>query len=441
MKVVAKSLYFSAILVLVTVLVFIGYRHFDETAEATAGLRAVANGDAQFWLMQGAPNDRFIPCTVYYQFDRPLDEAVVLARLTTLAASYKMFRRNIVELDGLPYWQQVEPDWNENFRVLDANDDIESIRAAADVQLSLPSTPDEGIPLFRAYLSADRRQLVFMWHHVISDLEGMFNKHARHLFMEEGERTTFGYQLLAGSKSGHGTRTDFSGWPMYTERPLGFTGTGFEVTKLLLPVEDKVLHALGKQAGLPMSDIFSFITLRAVTRYHQRDGNSVVDAVRPVLSPLSLRKNSLATDEGNNRATRQFPVVLPLESVGDMYHRIIALAPSSSSYETAGKAMKLARRLPFLEPVLRKLTMPDYISNYFPLADFALGIDDAKLVSHDLRVPMVPYERSKFAWSNYNGEVQLYLHTDPVLMDTERMITSYRQASAEVLQYLSGYTP
>ena len=77
-----------------------------------------------------------------------------------------------------------------------------------------------------------------------------------------------------------------------------------------------------------------------------------------------------------------------------------------------------------------------YISNYFPLADIPLAIADSKLVAHRLRVPMVPYERTKFAWSNYNGEVQLYLHTDSLLIDKDRMLEAYHQAFREVLHFL-----
>jgi hypothetical protein len=82
--------------------------------------------------------------------------------------------------------------------------------------------------------------------------------------------------------------------------------------------------------------------------------------------------------------------------------------------------------------------MPDYISNYFPLADIPLAIHDAKLVSHALRVPMVPFERSKFAWSNYNGEVQLFLHIDPQLVDSALMRASFEKAVTEVLQFLEN---
>ena len=423
----------------VAVCIVLAYRTWINSAISDAGFQEVADGDAHFWLMQGGPSNRNMPCTVYYNFDQPLDEAIVRARLVALANTYQMFQRNVVEIDGLPYWQSVEPDWAKNFRVLNAADDIEAIRTKTDAELSRASMPGKDIPLFRAYLSADRRQLIFMWHHVISDFEGMFNKHAKHLFTEQGERTHFGYQVNADTKTASSADTlKPLSKLLNTDRPLGFTGTDFEVEKFVLPVQDQALNRLGQRAGLSMSDIFSFITLRAVTQYHTAVGDAEHIDLVPTLTPLSLRKSALDLDEGNNRATKQFPFVFPQESITDMYARIITLAPSDSSYNTAGKSMKIARQFSFLEPILRKIAMPDYISNYFPLADTPLGINDATLVSHELRVPMVPYERSKFAWSNYNGEVQLFLHIDPLLVDSALMRASFEQAAAEVLQFLEN---
>lgn len=167
-----------------------------------------------------------------------------------------------------------------------------------------------------------------------------------------------------------------------------------------------------------------------LSRYHDSKGDGNQGSLRPIVSPLSLRKSSLATDEGNNRAIKSFPLVLPLESVDQIHQRIVALAPASGSYDQTGRMMKLARQFSILEIPLRKLGSPDYISNYFPLADMPLQLDEAVVTRHDLRVPMVPYERTKFAWSNYNGEVQLFLHTDPQLIDAELMAKSYTQAAA-----------
>ena len=407
------------------------------------GLQEVANADAQFWLMQGAPNHRLIPCTVYYKFDTPLNESLVRARLNDLASSYAMFHRNVVELDGLPYWQTADVDWGENFRVLAPDEDIELVRKRAEIEVSKAAELRDGLPLFRAYLSSDRKQLVFVWHHVISDLEGMFNKHAKHLFQEGGERTQFGYQIDKGTSADNKEKFSVSQTSLLvilkdSERPIGFTEVSYEVSKIVLPIEDKSLYALGQQAALPMSDIFSFIALRTVTRYEESllGSDRPTRPIRPMSSPISLRSSSLDMDEGNNRAQRQFPFLFPLESVPDMYQRIINLEPTAGSYDTNGKMMKLVRKLSIIEPFTRRLGMPDYISNYFPLADIPLAIGDSKLVAHRLRVPMVPYERTKFAWSNYNGEVQLYLHTDPLLIDKDRMLEAYHQAFKEVLHFL-----
>ncbi len=405
------------------------------------GLQEVDNGDAQFWLMQGGSSNRYIPCTVHYYFDRPLDEALVRKRLQDLVAPYQMFKRNVVEVNGLPYWQPAEPDWRRNFQRLSAQDDIQAIRIAADAALSQPQEAGAGLPLFRAYLSADGRQLTFMWHHVISDFEGMFNKHARHLFQLDDERTRFGYQIGKAEnaeQAGEARSLFLRLNSAFADRPLGFEETGFHVSKFILAAGDQELHDWGQDMGLPMSDIFSFITMRTVTRYHESMQDLMQSRIRPIVSPLSLRKSSLATDEGNNRAIKHFPLVFPLESVEEMYQRIESLAPASGSYDRAGKMLKLAREFSFLETPMRKLGSPDYISNYFPLADMPLRIEDAVVTDHELRVPMVPFERTKFAWSNYNGEVQLFLHTDPKLIDTELMAQSFKTSAATVLSFLAA---
>lgn len=428
-----------------TVLSLVSYVAWENLQRAkivsALGLQEVDNGDAQFWLMQGPPNNRYITCTVHYYFDRPLDEAIVLSRLKALVAPYKMFQRNIVEVNALPYWQTVEPDWRRNFRRLSAEEDSELVRIAADVALSRPQDAGAGIPLFRAYLSADGRRLTFMWHHVISDFEGIFNKHARHLFQLNVERTRFGYQMKNKGKPEQADTTaanprtrDFK--EALIERSLGFEATEFEVRKLTLPLGDRELYDRGSAVDLPMSDIFSFITMRAVTFYHGANGDGMQGRIRPVVSPLSLRNSSMATDEGNNRAIKHFPIALPLETVDKMYQRIRLLAPATSSYDRAGRMMKLARQFPIFETPLRKLGSPDYISNYFPLADMPLKIGEAVVSAHELRVPMVPYERAKFAWSNYNGEVQLFLHTDPKLVNAELMAESFERGAAEVMSFL-----
>jgi hypothetical protein len=402
---------------------------------APEGLEEIAPGDAQFWLMQDGASDRHIPCTVRYRFDSSLDESLLRARLRELVALYAMFHRNVVEVDGLPYWQSAEVDWDRNFRILGPDESLEAVRIAADEALSSASARGEGLPLFRAFLSADGRELVFMWHHVISDFEGMFNVHARHLFRLAEERTRFGYQVSADEpETGDGSARALG--RAFEARPLGFTGSAFDVERHVLPVTDVRLHELGAAAGLPMSDVFSLITVRAVTRYHEAEGPAEAPDIRPVVSPLSLRTSSLQIDGGNNRAIKRFPLVFPLEPVAATHARVLELAPASTSYERAGRALKLARHLSVLEEPLRRLTMPDYISNYFPLADGPLRLGDATLIRHDLRVPLVPYERAKFAWSNLDGEVQLFLHVDPQLVDAERMAASFVEASEEVIAFL-----
>ena len=61
----------------------------------------------------------------------------------------------------------------------------------------------------------------------------------------------------------------------------------------------------------------------------------------------------------------------------------LSVEPSSGSYEIAGRPMKIDHQLAVLEPALRRMVMPDYISNYFPLVDIPLGIDGANLISHE----------------------------------------------------------
>ncbi len=424
----------------VIVLSFIAYRQW-RFSQLPEELETVADGDSIFWLMQ-KPTNRFMSCVVLYSFDRELDEATVLKRLKKLVDEYRMFHRNVVVVDGLPYWQKAEPDWNQNFRVLDATENLEEVRIQADYDVSQAYELGEGLPLFRAYITADRRQFLFVWHHVVSDFEGMFNKQAKHLFEVKGERTQFGYQIDSqGKKTSEGSYIVKQALDHIFDpkREKGFTESGYEVKKIILPFKDKVLRELGKKANLSMSDIFSFIATRAITHYHLDINDENTDYLRPVLTPLSLRTSSLETDEGNNRAIKLFPLVFPLENIEEMHQRVTNISPAASSYETTGRNWKILRQVPWLESTLIESSITDYISNYFPLADEALTIDSAQVIAHHLRVPLSPYERTKFAWSNYNGEVQLYLHTDPKLVDKELMIKAYEKASKEVFQLLKNY--
>ena len=148
--------------------------------------------------MQSGRSDRLIRRLARYRFDSPVDEALLRERLQALTAPYRMFRRNVVEVNGLPYWQSVNIDWNVNFRVLEPEEDADAVRDAAEVAVSQASAPGDGVPLFRAiafcrWARADLRLAPR------SDLEGMFNAHARHLFAREDERTRFGYQITEAS--------------------------------------------------------------------------------------------------------------------------------------------------------------------------------------------------------------------------------------------------
>lgn len=413
------------------------------------GLSVIAHSDAQFWLMQGPPNDRLIACTVIYHFDSPLDESELKGRMTQLTQAHSMFQRNVVEVNGLPYWQSAVTDWDTLYRVLQPGERLVSAVIQAEQDVSSASGIGGGAPLFRVLVSSDRTQLAFVWHHVISDFEGMFNKHAKYLFHEEGERTRFGYQLRNRSGPNQDTSGKTQGGlaaQISADRPLGFVSNAYVVTRIVLPVGDMELYELGRQSGLPMSDVFSFIALRAATLYEESYSQVGVQSnasvkLLPMISPISLRNSSLELDEGNNRAIKTFPFVFPAETVKDLHQRVLALEAASSSYDSAGAAMKVAKRFSWFEQNFRELAMPDYISNYFPLADKPLAMGDAVLVGHELRVPMVPYERVKFAWSNYAGQVELFLHTDPELIATDEMGASVQNAISEVLAYLAAILP
>ena len=121
------------------------------------------------------------------------------------------------------------------------------------------------------------------------------------------ERTQFGYQVKDPSDV---APTAIARSSFGQTRPLGFTATGVTVQKLVLPIGDQALYQLGQAAGLPMSDIFSFITARAVPRYHEALGDAHTANIRPILSPISARKSSLDLDEGNNRLARHFPITM-----------------------------------------------------------------------------------------------------------------------------------
>ncbi|MEW6186657.1 MAG: hypothetical protein AB1585_13060, partial [Thermodesulfobacteriota bacterium] len=121
-------------IILCVALIFGGCSHKGPEMTDGLSLEEVANGDAMFWLYQGPPNNRFMTCNVYYEFDKPLDTDILLSRLKNLVSSYKMFRRNVVEVDGIPFWQDATPDWNKNFLILRNGEDVEAWRKKCEAE-------------------------------------------------------------------------------------------------------------------------------------------------------------------------------------------------------------------------------------------------------------------------------------------------------------------
>lgn len=402
----------------------------------------VKNSDVIFWLMQHAPTVQSMPCTVYYDFDKPLDEALLRSRLTELIGKYTMFHRNVVEYDGLPYWQPVQLDWDQNFRVLKADEDIEKIRYAFDTEMSQPYNPGEGIPLFRAYLSSDGRQFTFLWHHVISDIEGMFNKHAQHLFGVDGERTKSEYSQENVGQKFSLDLTSFVNWikkfsskPKNTV-PLVICDKEFSAQEFILPANDNELDAMSRAANLGLSDIFAFIALRTVTYYHSKIGKDDPMGEDIIMrSPRSSRQNSLKMDEGNNRVIKGLPLVFPIESVETMYNRLLVTPDTSGSYDIGGYIRKKINNMPTM---IKKLDskMPEYVSNYTPLSEDPMSIGKSTVLNYRLRVPMTTNEHCKFVWINYNDVTKLSLELYPSVVQKDVMVSSYQQASKEVLELL-----
>lgn len=104
----------------------VGYHFWFGYSLEQKGLSDIANSDAQFWLMQGPPNNRIIACTINYRFDTPLDEHQLKERVTALTQAHSMFQRNVVEVNGLPYWQSAVTEWDGIYRVLQPDEKLSS---------------------------------------------------------------------------------------------------------------------------------------------------------------------------------------------------------------------------------------------------------------------------------------------------------------------------
>ena len=108
----SKKLYWTLFGLIVFLLLFLssiaqGQNHNN--------IEEVSNTDSIIWLSTGGENNRYITCSVDYNFDKPLDQALMLDRIKDLIKFYEMFNRNVIEINRLPYWQKAKPDWDKNF--------------------------------------------------------------------------------------------------------------------------------------------------------------------------------------------------------------------------------------------------------------------------------------------------------------------------------------
>ena len=69
-----------------------------------------------------------------------------------------------------------------------------------------------------------------------------------------------------------------------------------------------------------------------------------------------------------------------------------------------------------------------FISNYFPLVDILLKIAEIRFVDHRIRVVIMLFKKTKFIWSNWDGRVELFLYTDPIMIKSNvRMMPRPKQ--------------
>jgi hypothetical protein len=421
-------------------------------------MEEVSNSDATFWLLHGPPNNRLMSCSVFYHFDKPVDVDFLRERLGLLISSSLIFQRNVVEINKIPYWQKVSPDCHVLLRVLNSGESVDTWRQVSDDAVSESAGVGEGAPLFRTCLTHDRKTWAFTWHHTISDVEGMLNRHSQFIFQHEKERTKHGYQLSDEAPAhnklplsytyldtiafAYSKVYSFVGNVINIYRPCAPSRDAeFSVTRFEVPIDADTLAEQGRRCGLPISDIFSLLAMRTIIRYHETMGDSHT-ITHPITSPLSLRRNACDASNdtvGNQRALKIFPVIFPLEPMDIMCKRLSELSPTSGyDYDSSGAFLKRMKPYQRVETFVRRVAFPDYVSNYFPMADDKLLLNDAAVLRHDLRVCMAPYERSKFAWSHYNDTVQLFLHMAPEVNDLRVMELAFRDTLEEVLAYFQG---
>ena len=132
----------------------------------------------------------------------------------------------------------------------------------------------------------------------------MLNKHALHLFETTEERTKFGYQLKVFNIPKSEQENNFAFNKVF-HSSVGSQKSDFTVNEIALPVKDIDLYEIGLNNDFSMSDVFSFITARTIDNYYEYL-SELEKSTLPIISPLSLRKNSIALDEGNNRAIKNF---------------------------------------------------------------------------------------------------------------------------------------
>ena len=369
-------------------------------------------------------------------------------RFKEMILLYPAFQRHVHQTEGgdkKMLWIDKPLDWSQQMSRITSQAELDSWLSVA------PSFPVD-LPLWRTatVLLPGTAEVAFIvdWHHVVTDFESMFNLLAAHLFGDT-QRTELGYQLaeskaaLTPKEMGLDGFAPANVWLLVSSlfsyyfspaKNPGLNGIGYDSRPRTLPYSLSSLRSLGSSSHLPLSDVLSLVALRTVERLHARDPQKR-PAPPDVLSPLSLRENAASKLTGNQRALKRFDIDTE-GSVADSYHRVLS-SRVVGSYKGAGNALKRVGTL--ARAALLSSLYPSYISNYFPMADHELFFEGQPLKRYNLRVPMVPCERTKFAWSSYRDDVILFLQLDPVLQPDAAIVEeSFDQALSEVVQFLGS---